>query len=340
MESITNIYRMIRVRAKRLMMIAFLSLFLAPYSILYSQPTTEQQQQFTYYWYAAKQAIEQDRYADALALLEFCRLIQPDDGQTLSFLGIIYNGLGQTQRAIDTFRQAFEADPHDQWFRYYTALMETKTEEGTKEALRVLEKAYKVNPTDEDLMEQLKRLYIAGAQWKKALAMQNKIDKRKGYDGYSAITRYRIYAMWGKPRQAVAEVDRYLETDPTDLRFLLFRVELMETLEKAKAVKIKELYNAYEQVLILDPNNPMVLNNYAYHLATHGGDLKKAEQMSAITIQEDPNSPVYLDTYGWIMHLQGQEELALFYLNRALWHAKEETKAEIEHHLMQIKEEK
>jgi len=34
---------------------------------------------------------------------------------------------------------------------------------------------------------------------------------------------------------------------------------------------------------------------------------------------------VYLDTYGWIMHLQGQDELALFYLKRALNNAKEES---------------
>ena len=72
-------------------------------------------------------------------------------------------------------------------------------------------------------------------------------------------------------------------------------------------------------------------------MATHGGDLKEAERMSAITISEEPNNPVYLDTYGWILHLQGQDELALFFLNRALNNATEENKAEIEGHLKQIK---
>jgi len=82
----------------------------------------------------------------------------------------------------------------------------------------------------------------------------------------------------------------------------------------------------------------MVLNNYAYHLATHGGDLTKAEQMSAVTIREQPNNPVYLDTYGWILHLKGQDELAKFYLNKALWNAqKTGNKEEIEKHLEAIK---
>ena len=98
-----------------------------------------------------------------------------------------------------------------------------------------------------------------------------------------------------------------------------------------------DLCAMYEKVLSLDPHNVGVLNNYAYHLATHGGDLKKAEQMSGITIREEPDNAVYLDTYGWIMHLQGQDELALFYLKRALNNAKEESKAEIKKHLNAIK---
>ena len=84
-----------------------------------------------------------------------------------------------------------------------------------------------------------------------------------------------------------------------------------------------------------------VLNNYAYHLATHKGDLQKAEQMSQMTIREEPNNPVYLDTYGWILHLKGQDELAKFYLYKALQNAKaDKTKDEIEKHLIKVKGEK
>ena len=125
-----------------------------------------------------------------------------------------------------------------------------------------------------------------------------------------------------------------METDPNDLRFLLFRIELTE-LTKGKK---KTLYALYERALELDPYNTMVLNNYAYHLATHGGDLTKAEQMSAITIREEPNNATFLDTYGWIMYLKGQDDLAKFYLNKALWNATNEANKEvIKSHLEAIK---
>ena len=294
--------------------------------------SVEQQQQFSYYWYAAKQAIADQKYPEALTLLEFCHAINPNDGQTLTFLGVMYDGLGQKERALETFRQAFEADPKDQWYKYSLALLEQRTEAGQKEAMKVLEQAHKVSKDNENLLEQLMRLYMSDGQWKKALKIQDELDKINGYDAYSALNRYRIYGMWGKPKQAIAAIDKYLENDPANLQFLLFRLEVMERTNAKK----EELWPMYERILAMDPTNIGVLNNYAYHMATHGGDLKKAEQMSAVTIREYPDSPVYLDTYGWILHLQGQNDLALFYLKRALDKASPETSKEITEHIKQI----
>ena len=262
--------------------------------------TTEQEQQFTYYWYAARQAIEEHRFADAYALLEFCNALKPNDGQTLAFLGVLYRNIGEEELALETFKKAYEADPKDQWQNY---------------------------------LEPLKEKYLKAENWKKALAVQDEIDKHKGeMDAYSALTRYRIYVLWNKPKKAIAAIDKYLEQEPMDIRFLLFRLELME---QTKAKK-KELYAMYERILELDPSNLMILNNYAYYLAINGGDLKKAERMSERTIRENPNNPVFLDTYGWIMHLQGQNELAKFYLNKALRNATDETKKEIIQHINAI----
>lgn len=283
----------------------FLLLLLAlPVSAKKVQPlSVEQEQQFTYYWYAARQAITDERYADAYVLLEFCNELKPNDGQTLYFLGIIYQALKQEDKAYATFEKAY-----------------------------AVQKKGKVN---EELLDRLKMLYINRQEWSKALKMQDEIDAQNSYDGYSAITRYRIYAMWNKPKKAIQEIDKYLKIDPTNLRFLLFRLELMEQ----TGAKKKDLYAMYDKVLELDPYNLMVLNNYAYLRAVNGDDLKRAERMSEQTIREQPSNPVYLDTYGWILHLQGQDELAKFYLYRALQNAgnNENVIQEIKKHFDAIK---
>ena len=319
-----------------LMALATLPLWGAPKQSEKSTLSVERQQQFTYYWYAAKQAIREERYPEAMVLLKFCEQLNPQDGETQGLLGVMYDALGDSKRAFDAFERAFRNDPYDQWYRYFAVLMAQKTAEGRSEALRVLEKAHQVNPKNEELLEQLRRLYVANAQCKKALAIQDEIDAIRGYDVYSAYNRTSTYAVWGKPKKAIAEVDKWLENEPTNVQFLLYRIELMER----TGTRAKELYEMYERVLRIDPGNLMVMNNYAYLLATHKGDLRKAEQLSQIAIREEPENPVYLDTYGWIMHLQGQDQLALFYLEKALRNTTEAARAEIEAHLKKVKNER
>ena len=74
----------------------------------------------------------------------------------------------------------------------------------------------------------------------------------------------------------------------------------------------------YEKAIEYNPKNLGALNNYSYYIAISGGDLKKAEKMSAITIAEEPANATYLDTYGWIFFKQGNYTLAELYTKMAL----------------------
>jgi Tfp pilus assembly protein PilF len=65
--------------------------------------------------------------------------------------------------------------------------------------------------------------------------------------------------------------------------------------------KFKDSDEAYNQVLLLDPNNSYVLNNYAYFLSLRGERLADAEQMSKKSLELDPNNPSSEDTYAWIL---------------------------------------
>ena len=97
-----------------------------------------------------------------------------------------------------------------------------------------------------------------------------------------------------------------------------------------------EAFAAYDEVLKLAPDHVSTLNNYAWTLAITGGDLKKAEKMSQRTIQKESNNPTYLDTYAWILHLQGQDTLALFYIKKAIEYAGDIPSEEILEHYKEI----
>jgi tetratricopeptide (TPR) repeat protein len=74
----------------------------------------------------------------------------------------------------------------------------------------------------------------------------------------------------------------------------------------------------YERALKLDPYNILVLNNYAYNLAERGVNLERALEMSKFTIDKEPNSASYLDTYGWICYKMGKYGEAKKYIEKAV----------------------
>lgn len=168
-----------------------------------------------------------------------------------------------------------------------------------KSALKIMKAAVKTNADNADAWNMLLRIAIANADYRTATKAIDEVDKLLGTSPYSALVRYQIEYRRGNIKKAILHMDDYIT-----------------------------------QV----PDNPTLLNDYAYLLATHKGDLNRAEQMSAKAIQLQPNNPSFLDTYGWILHLKKQDSLAQFYLNKALRLATDPNeKIIIEQHLEKVK---
>lgn len=85
-----------------------------------------------------------------------------------------------------------------------------------------------------------------------------------------------------------------------------------------KVGRKEEAYVMYDSALVYNSENIMCLNNYAYFLSLDGVRLDKAKQMSAKTIEKEPEEPTYLDTYAWILFLQSNYIEARKYIDKAL----------------------
>lgn len=75
---------------------------------------------------------------------------------------------------------------------------------------------------------------------------------------------------------------------------------------------------AYEEALLANPNNDVVLNNYSYYLALRKTNLEKAERMSAQLIKNNPNNATYLDTYAWVLYVREKYKEAKKIIERAI----------------------
>ena len=316
-----------------LWVIVLLSPLTTHLSPLQAQMTPEREQQFKYYFYAAQQSFDRQEYDKALMQLRLCEQLNPQDAQTKDYLGLIQYGLHNPEAARQYWAKAYELAPDQLWEHYAQSLLETKDKKQVEQGVSIIDKAARNHPKDEDTWDKLVEVLIRTGKYKQAIKAQQHLDQIKGYDEYSAITYYRIHVMAGEYKKALQAVEHYLCLEPRDTRFQLFRVQLYEQV----GIKWAKLEQAYLSYLQMDPSNMTIWNNYAYGLAIHGGDLKKAEAMSLRTLKENPNSPVYLDTYAWILHLQGQDQLAQFYIRKALDNAPEgmDTK-ELEEHRQKI----
>ena len=94
----------------------------------------------------------------------------------------------------------------------------------------------------------------------------------------------------------------------------------------------EKAFDAYERTLRNDPDNVLVLNNYAYYLAVKNQDLDKALEMSTKAITMEPDNPTYLDTHAWVLYMKGDYKEAEKYMKKALKLLKEPDATYQEHY--------
>jgi len=89
---------------------------------------------------------------------------------------------------------------------------------------------------------------------------------------------------------------------------------------------------AYDNVLILNPDNDYVLNNYAYYLSLRNENLEKAAKMAKRATELKPNSSANQDTYGWVLYQLGYYEEAKEWIEKAIRNGADSNPVILEHY--------
>lgn len=104
--------------------------------------------------------------------------------------------------------------------------------------------------------------------------------------------------------------------------------QLYQSGEKSKA------FRTYDKALRLEPDNLLVLNNYAYFLSLEQKHLRKALKMSKKTIDAAPENVSYLDTYGFLLYLSGKPAEAKPYFKKAIIYGGKDDAAVLYHYYL------
>ncbi len=187
-----------------------------------------------------------------------------------------------------------------------------------EEAKKALWTMLDINPKNSDTWNKLLGYAINGNNTAEILTITEKalevLPGTPEWYFYRAITQMQQ----GDYETALQTNLSALQHIPSDKKMLLadFYIQIADLYYQQGDKKNAYIY--YEKAYILAPQNLNLLNNYAYHLSLDSNELKKAERMSAITVEKEPQNMIYLDTYAWIFYKQDNISLAKFYIERAV----------------------
>lgn len=108
-----------------------------------------------------------------------------------------------------------------------------------------------------------------------------------------------------------------------------FYANLGDSYYQLKQHKLSD--ESYEKALEIDPKNIFVLNNYGYYLSLREENLERAEELSALANEIEPNQPNYEDTYAWILYKQGKFIAAKEWLEKAILNGGDKNAVILEH---------
>jgi tetratricopeptide (TPR) repeat protein len=213
--------------------------------------------------------------------------------------------------AFDKARAQYEilnsATPPD--IRGFVGLQTVKMNTGKgEEAIQVMQDLVDKNPTVLPYRFELANFQavLAGQDWN-TNAVRSRELFQKAADNYKEILKTtanssEVWLRLGVMQRQLLQYDTALASfeqagnaDPKNVAAFLNQALVCEALNKKK-----EATDAYNKVLAIDPDNPLVLNNLAYMTAESGANLDQALTYAERAKKRAPDSPDVSDTLGFV----------------------------------------
>lgn len=250
-----------------------------------------------------------------------------------NYIASIYDNLEYQDKILRMFDKLIELHPHEANIHFLYSQYLAYIEEYIRAAEQI-SYAIDMEPGNEQWTYQLISFYLSARELDKSLEVTESALKNFPDNTSIAYLAVIVYLQLDKYDEALKIGTEAVEknvnsptSDPkitsslyTSIADIYMQLNDMDSLSKY-----------YEQALTYNPENLLALNNYAYAIACNDGDLEKAEKMSAITVQKEPQNPTSLDTYAWIFFKKKEYNLAKEYIDKAIMLETEES-AEIFHH--------
>ena len=238
------------------------------------------------------------KFGDSREMLGTMLRTNPNSPDVNFQLGLVSLAETKYKEAEDAFRKTHQLNPANP--RGLMGLVETQMAQSKPDqALALLRAEAEKNPNNVDLRLAIGNIAVRSGKYEEALQAFNQIlnslDKNSKQRGDIFLRMGETYRRKGDDAGAVSVLQKAREVLPDNVTVLS---TLALTLDHAG--RWNEAKQIYEATLKLDANSGIPLNNLAFLIAEHNGDLDDALTKAQKAKQLLPNTFEVADTLGWI----------------------------------------
>ncbi|MEN9919547.1 MAG: hypothetical protein RL662_1983 [Bacteroidota bacterium] len=273
--------------SKKNIIILFAVLFASALSTIHGQNKTqpiakqnlsvEDQRKFDYYFYDAMNAKSVDKSGSAYDYLKYCMLIDSTNANVLFELGNFHSSLQNKDEAFAYYNKAVKYDSNN--FYYNMALAGSAVEkEQFKEAANIYQKLIALNPMKVELYMYLSEVYRLNGDFARSIEALNDYERTTGMNEKITMQKFALYSALNDKKKAFAEVQKYIDKNPNDVRYYILQGNLF-----LQDGKNKEAYASLNKAKAIDPENPLLITSMANYYETTGSkEAAETELKSAL----------------------------------------------------------
>jgi tetratricopeptide (TPR) repeat protein len=247
---------------------------------------------------ASAAMVGQQRYGDSRQVLDQMLKVNPSSAAATYEMGVVDLGEKKYKDAETAFRRSYELNPANT--RGLMGVVTTYMTQGlTDKAVQLLQAEIAKAPARmefhlalADVGMRAGRFDMAIAEFQQVLAAMPKGTAAQGRVYLEMGETYRLKGDFASAINALQEARKTLPDDEKVLTDLAITLASVDRWPEARQV--------YEATMKIDPNNGVVLNNLAFGLAEHNGDLDQALTMAQQAKRIMPTMAEVSDTLAWI----------------------------------------
>jgi tetratricopeptide (TPR) repeat protein len=178
------------------------------------------------------------------------------------------------------------------------------------EAMNLLRSESAKAPQRMDILLQMGTIAVRSGKFDEAIGyyqrVMDSLDKNAKGRGDMLMRIGDTYRRKGDLQNAAANMQKAREILPGNVMILTTLAMVLE-----QGGRWTEAQQVYQAAVKMDPNNGLSLNNLAFLIAEHGGDLDSALNMANKAKQIMPSLTEVSDTLGWIYLKKGMPDIAI-----------------------------